>query len=348
MKVWLSRIALAVAVLLLIVTTYNASWIADPPAGVLRLIAHRGASQLYDHQGIDRDSCTASRIEPPVHDYLENTIRSIRAAWRNGADMVEIDVSPTSDGHMAVFHDWSLDCRTEAKGEVRSKTLAELQQLDPGYGYTADGGKSFPFRGQQRGAIPSLKQVLDYFPGLPLLYNFKGKDPAEADLLARELAAAGRDPVKSGDGFYGAEGPVERIRKLYPKAWAWSLERAKACSWDYVKYGWTGIVPASCRNGVIMIPLNRQWAFWGWPNRLLQRMNAAGAKVIVLGPRGNRWGEGLTLPEQLGDVPMVFKGYLWVEDIWTVGPALRPNRDKRTQAEINAAEAGLERRRVQK
>lgn len=345
MKVWLSRAGLAVALVLLVVVTVNASWWADPPPGVIRLIAHRGVAQLYDHQGIGRDSCTATRIEPPVHDYLENTVRSIDAAWRLGADMVEIDVAPTADGRMAVFHDWTVDCRTEGHGETRSLTLAQLKSLDPGYGYTADGGKSFPLRGKQKGAIPSLQEVLRAFPGLPLLYNFKSKDPAEADLLARELREAGRDPVKAGDGFYGAAAPVERIRKLYPAAWAWSMDGAKRCTKDYAKLGWLTKVPESCRNGVMFVPLNYQWAFAGWPNRLLQRMNSVGAKVIVIGPTGGDAGTGLTLPEQLGDVPSTFKGYLWVEDMWTVGPALRPHRDFRTDAQQQAAETGLERRR---
>ena len=345
MKFWLSRIALALAVLLFIVITINASLWADPPPGVIRLIAHRGVSQLYNHQGVGRDSCTATRIEPPVHDYLENTVRSVEASWSMGADMAEVDVAPTADGHIVLFHDWTLDCRTDGKGEVRGKTLVELKQLDPGYGYTADGGKTFPLRGKQRGAIATLPEVFRVIPGLPLLYNFKSKDPVEADLLARELRAAGRDPVKIGDGFYGDPGPVARIRQLYPKAWAWSMDGAKRCTTDYLKTGWTTLVPQSCRNGVIMVPLNRQWLFWGWPNRLLQRMNSVGAKVIVIGPRNGKSGSGLTLPEQLGDVPSTFRGYLWVEDIWTVGPAYRPNRDIRAEAQIDAADAGLERRR---
>ena len=49
---------------------------------------------------------------------------------------------------------------------------------------------------------------------------------------------------------------------------------------------------------------------------------------------------GLTLPEQLGEIPASFNGYVWVDDIWTVGPALRPGRDFRTQAQMDAAEAG--------
>ena len=347
MKGRLRLIAFAIAVVLLILSFVNASWLADRPLGGVRLIAHRGVSQLFDHKGIDRyKTCTATLIELPVHDYLENTIRSLQAARQMGADMVELDVAPTADGQMAVFHDWTLDCRTDGKGEVRAATMARLKQLDPGYGYTADGGKTFPFRGKQRGSIPSLEEVLQALPSTPIMFNFKSKDPIEADMLAKALAGARRDPEKLRDGFYGDEGPVERIRQLYPKAWAWSIEGAKKCSKDYVLTGWTSRVPESCRNGTIIIPTNYQWLFWGWPNRLIGRMDKVGARVIVVGPHGDGGnGMGLTLPEQLGEVPSTFKGYIWVEDIWTVGPAFRPNRDIRTEAQQEAAEAGLKRRR---
>ena len=345
-KVWLTRIVFFLALFFLVAGLVNASWSADPPQGTLKLIAHRGASQLFDHKGVGRDSCTATRIEPPVHDYLENTVRSIQAAGEMGADMVEIDIAPTADGKIAVFHDWTLDCRTDGHGDVRSKTMADLKKLDPGYGYTADGGKTFPLRGTQRGAIPSLDEVLADFPTTPFMFNFKSNDPAEADLLARVLKAHGRNPVEHGDGFYGAAAPVNRIHKLFTGAWAWSLESAKACTKDYVLTGWTTRIPASCRNGTMIVPLNRQWLFWGWPNRLLQRMNSVGARVIVVGPEGSRHGRGLSIPEQLGKIPSTFKGYVWVEDIWNIGPALRPNRDIRSEAQQTAAEAALEKRQA--
>ena len=102
MKRWLKRIAFALALVLLVLTILNASWIAGKPQGGIRLIAHRGVYQLFDHEGIDRySSCTATRIEQPVHDYLENTIRSVQAARKMGADMVEIDVAPTAASRCA-------------------------------------------------------------------------------------------------------------------------------------------------------------------------------------------------------------------------------------------------------
>ena len=346
MKRWLARAAFVIAALLLLLTFVNASWLAPKPVGGVKLMAHRGVSQLYDHEGIDRDSCTASRIETPVHDYLENTPRSMQAAALMGADMVEVDIAPTADGRIAVFHDWTVDCRTDGKGQTRDKTMAELQALDPGYGYTADGGKSFPLRGKGKDRIPSLEQALAALPNTPILFNFKSKDPMEADQLAAALKAARRDVIERRDAFYGAAGPVDRIKRIYPGAWAWSMNSVKACTKQYAITGWTSIVPESCRNGAIMVPINYQWAFWGWPNRLIQRMDRVGARVIVIGPYGEgEAGAGLTLPEQLGDIPSTFKGYVWVEDIWTVGPALRPGRDIRNQAQIDAAEAGLKRRR---
>jgi glycerophosphoryl diester phosphodiesterase len=96
---------------------------------------------------VRNDTCTAARMLPPEHDYLENTIASMEASFKAGADIVEFDVHPTTDGHFAVFHDWTLDCRTNGKGVTREHSLQELKTLDIGYGYTADGGKTFPFRG---------------------------------------------------------------------------------------------------------------------------------------------------------------------------------------------------------
>ncbi len=79
-------------------------------------------------------------------DYLENTIRSMRAGFEAGADIVEIDVHHTTDNEFAVFHDWTLDCRTNGHGVTRGHTMAELKRFDIGYGYTSDSGKTFPFR----------------------------------------------------------------------------------------------------------------------------------------------------------------------------------------------------------
>lgn len=347
MKVWIYRVGTLLAFAFLVLTFINASWLADSPRGYIKLIAHRGAYQLFDHRGVERDTCTATRIEQPVHDFLENTLPGMDQAVRSGAQMIELDLAMTKDGKLAVFHDWTLDCRTNGKGNVRDATMAELKALDAGYGYTPDGGKTFPFRGQGVGLIPELSEVLRAFPDKPLLFNFKSKDHEEAELLARWLKAAGRDPVKKGDGFYGAaeSGPVSRIRRIFPGAWVFSKESVLACTKAYAWQGWLTLTPEACRNGTVVIPLNRQWAFAGWPNRMVERMNAVGARIVLAGPQDGPGGMGLDLPEQVRDIPASFTGYVWVEDIWSVGPAVRAGFNKRNPRQEEELARALDARR---
>ncbi len=347
MRKWISWIGTALAVLILILSITNASWLAPDPKGAPKLIAHRGLYQMYDKTGVERDTCTADRIYEPYHRYLENTVPSILRAQKLGAWMVEVDIAPTKDDELVVFHDWTLDCRTDGSGDTRDATLEELKALDIGYGYTADGGETYPFRGGESvGAIPTFEEVARALPLRGrLMINFKSKDPAEADLLAKKFAAIGRDPAKSGDGFYGHPDPINRIRELYPDAWAWSPQEARVCSEDYVKIGWSGYLPESCRGKTLLVPLNYQWAFWGWPNRLIARMEEYGGEVIVIGPVADNLPRGLTLPEQLTEIPDTFNGYVWVEDAFTIVPALIQRFDDRTQEEIDAGAAAVQQRR---
>jgi len=348
-KRWLLPIAALLAVALLVLTFVNASWLAPTPRGRVQLIAHRGVYQAFDHRGVTATSCTATRIEPPYHPFLENTLGSLERAKSLGAAMVELDVAPTKDGHLVVFHDWTLDCRTNGHGETREHTLAEIKALDAGYGYPADGGKTYPFRGKGVGMIPTLEEYLQIAGSKPLLFNFKSRDPAEADELAAALKAAGRDPEAIGDGFYGGPeaGPVARMRRIYPRAWVFSTERAKACSKAYAIEGWLGVVPAACRNGTLLVPLDYQWLMPGWPNRTIARMEAAHARILMVGPqRGKGRPAGVDLPEQLGDVPDSFNGYLMVDDLWNVAPALYPSLDHRSPDQQDAADKALARRRA--
>ncbi len=124
---------------------WNASWLAPVPQGGPLVEAHRGIHQTFDRTNLTQRDCTARRMRPPTNPYLENTIGSMRASFAAGADEVELDVHPTTDGEFAVFHDWTLECRTNGKGVTRQQSMAYLRTLDLGYGYTADGGKTYPF-----------------------------------------------------------------------------------------------------------------------------------------------------------------------------------------------------------
>lgn len=308
-------------------TLSNATWLAPDPTGERVLIAHRGVSQLFDHTGVDDDSCTATRIYPPDHDYIENTLPSMKAAIGRDAGMVKFDVAATKDGQVAVFHDWTLDCRTDGTGNIRDRTMADLKRLDVGYGYTADGGKTFPLRGKGVGLMPSLDEVLAQIGHVPLLINFKSRDPREADLVLAAFDRAGIDPNAPRFGFFGPAGLMQRIRARAPKAWTMDPAGARRCTTDYLKFGWSGHYPASCVGGTIVVPLNYQWAYWGWPDRLQDRAAQHGTRVLLTGPRGDESaGMGLWQVQQLTRIPASFHGYVWVDNIYDLGPALRPRQ----------------------
>ncbi len=74
------------------------------------VVAHRGAS----------------RAAP------ENTLAAFREALDRGADAVELDVQRTSDGHLIILHDATLERTTDGRGPVALYSLAALKKLDAG------------------------------------------------------------------------------------------------------------------------------------------------------------------------------------------------------------------------
>ena len=141
------RIALGLAIFVTGVLFYNASLFSRVPSDDLKILSHRGVHQTFHREGLTNETCTAERIYPPTHSYIENTLPSIEAAFELGADMVEVDVRRTRDNQFAVFHDHMLECRTDAVGRISDFKMEDLRTLDLGYGYTADGGKTYPLRG---------------------------------------------------------------------------------------------------------------------------------------------------------------------------------------------------------
>lgn len=295
------------------------------------LLAHRGMAQTYNRDSLERDTCTASRIHEPEHPYLENTIASMRAAFGMGADIVEFDIHPTTDGKFAVFHDWTLDCRTEAKGVTREHTMAYLKTLDIGYGYSADLGKTFPFRGTGVGLMPTLDEVLETFPDKRFLINIKSRDPNEGELLAERLLKLPKSQLAMLMAYGGGE-PIQQLRKKIPDMKTMSRQTLKECMYGYVKLGWFGQVPTACHNTIVLVPSNIAFAVWGWPNRFLERMNASGTEVFVVGPLEGTLDasgtSGIDTQTQIQPVPHDFSGGIWTNRIDRVGPHFgRPHRD---------------------
>jgi glycerophosphoryl diester phosphodiesterase len=303
----------------------NASWLAPVSGDRPRLLAHRGVYQRFDHAGITNDTCTATRILKPTNSLLENTLPSMRASLAAGADVIELDVHPTTDGEFAVFHDWSLGCRTDGHGETRAHTMAELKALDIGYGYTWDGGRTFPFRGRFRGAMPSLAEALDAFPNARFLINFKSNDPSEADLLDAYLKAHPEIRPDRLTAYGGGDRPIDRLARLRPGLRSFGPTTVKSCAYGYMALGWTGYMPDACRHTTLVLPLNYTGLMWGYPNRLQARFRAAGSYIYLAAPlKDKRAGlEGINTPVELARVPKSWRMGVWTDAVETIGPLMR-------------------------
>jgi glycerophosphoryl diester phosphodiesterase len=304
----------------------NSGVLVATRAGKPTLLAHRGLHQTFPADGLKADTCTAERIHPPEHGYLENTIASMQAAFDAGADVVELDIHPTTDGHFAVLHDWTLDCRTDGKGVTREHTLAELKALDIGYDYTADGGKTHPFRGKGVGQMPSLDEVLAAFPRRRVLIDIKSNDPADGEKLARRLSRLPPTQL-SRIMVDGGDRPVAAVRERLPHLKTMSRAGLRSCLLSYVGMGWTGYVPAACRGSLLLIPINVAPWLWGWPDRFLERLAGAGAEIFVAGPWDGGFSQGIDDAAVFRRLPAGYSGGIWTNRIDRVAPLAAAQRD---------------------
>jgi len=295
-------------------------WIS--PETTPTLLAHRGLAQTFSAAGLTATTCTAARIFPPEHAFIENTLPSMRAAFAGGADIVELDVHPTSDGQVAVFHDWTLDCRTDGRGVTREHTLADLKKLDVGYGYTPDGGKTFPFRGAGIGLMPSLDEVLGAFPDKRFLIHIKSNDPNEGRQLAARLKSLPREQLQRLM-IYGGALPVAAARQLLDIQ-TMSGATLKRCLIRYFLMGWAGYVPSDCERSVLLVPVNYARWLWGWPNRFLNRMHRHDSEVFVIGRYdGEDFSGGIDRPDDLALLPADFAGGIWTNRIDRIAPMVQ-------------------------
>ncbi|KZE69068.1 glycerophosphodiester phosphodiesterase [Fictibacillus phosphorivorans] len=277
------------------------------------LLAHRGMAQTFDMEGVTGDTCTAEMIHQPEHSYLENTISSMEAAFNKGADVVEFDVQMTKDNDFAVFHDWTLECRTNGEGVTREHTMNELKQLDIGYGYTADKGKTHPLRGKGIGLMPSLDEVLTEFRDQSFLIHIKSDDPAEGELLAKHLSKLPKDRLTQLS-VYGGDQPINSLKEKLPEMRVMSKQTMKDCMLPYMAVGWTGYVPSKCENTQIHMPESYGKWMWGWPEKFISRLEDRGTRVIIVAGNGG-WSEGYDSVKDLKRLPDHYTGGIWTNRI---------------------------------
>lgn len=111
--------------------------------------------------------------------YPENTLPAFESAIRKGADGIELDVHPTSDGHLVVHHFYNLGSTDDGQGLVDEHTLAELKALDSGSWFGAR------FAGETK---PTLGEVLELGRGrIRFEIDLKGSDLEFLRAVIREV-----------------------------------------------------------------------------------------------------------------------------------------------------------------
>jgi glycerophosphoryl diester phosphodiesterase len=144
-----------------------------------------------------------------------NTLYAYERAVALGVDVLEMDIHATSDGVLVVRHDPSVEATTDGRGLIRELTLAEIKSLDAGYRWTADGGQTYPYRGQGI-TIPTLEEVLTAFPDAPLNIDIKPRDASVVTPFYQLL----RDYHKLDQVVVGSfhDDQLRRFRALCPQA----------------------------------------------------------------------------------------------------------------------------------
>ncbi len=115
------------------------------------MVAHRGASGNYP----------------------ESTFPAFEAALEKGAQVLEMDVWMSADGHIMVIHDESVDRTTNGEGMVSELTLEEIKDLDAAFNFAPE--RDYPYRGEGV-EVPTLNEVMERFPNVELLVEVKDKE----------------------------------------------------------------------------------------------------------------------------------------------------------------------------
>jgi glycerophosphoryl diester phosphodiesterase len=168
------------------------------------LVAHRGGSALSP----------------------ENTLPAFDLAAELGADAIETDVRLTADGVVVVFHDETTERITGAPGAIEDRTLTEVRRLDAAFGFTPDGGRTFPRRGAGV-TLPTFAEALGRHPAMRFIVDAKSEDPALAEALAAAIRAAGAERRVCVGSFFDAQS--ERLGALLPGCARYLPQQAATC-----------------------------------------------------------------------------------------------------------------------
>ena len=169
----------------------------------------------------------------------ENTIASIKEAWKEGADGTEVDIYLTKDGRIVTIHDRSTKRTAGTDLPVEEQTLEDLRKLDAGSWKDAKWkGERIPTLEESLAAIPDGKIVYieikggpEMLPELKRILDASKKPKAEIFLIDFKIG----NLIKAEPLFpdirklwiVGAKRDKETKEKVYPEIGG-LIEKAKA------------------------------------------------------------------------------------------------------------------------
>jgi len=265
------------------------------------IIAHRGAHVMWQKGAYDPiTGCEATHIYPPTaqQTYIENTLESIQTAFDYGATMVEIDIRHSKDNVLVVNHEEDLACKTNGTGKIYDYTVEELKQLDVGYGFTHDGGKTYPYRGKGVGKMPTLLEVLKLFPNKKFLIDHKDRKKETGQILVSELKTLSVEQ-RTLIYYWGSPEISDYIQAELPevKRFFATREEIKDCLTPYVvSIGILGF-GTECQNRNIGMNRNYSRYMWGWPYSFLKKAqdNNSPVYLMVDSEKDIGWAKGLPI-----------------------------------------------------
>ncbi len=113
----------------------------------------------------------------------DETAEAFRNGLDSGADMLELDLHLSADGHLIVIHDSRVDRTTNGRGAIAEMTLDEIKDLDAAYWWPYHSRKDlekrdvpvnqdFPWRGQGLEQL-TFAELLAAHPQVPMIVEIK-------------------------------------------------------------------------------------------------------------------------------------------------------------------------------
>ena len=151
--------------------------------------------------------------------FPENTLLAFEQALELGVDVLEMDIHLSSDGHLVVLHDDTVDRSTNGTGAVAELSLSEIKSLDAAYWWPQNAEAArpvdgFPHRGQGI-TIPTLEEVLSAFPDTVKIIEMKPDNPAIVTALGNMLRKHNQEEMAIIASFHIEN--LKEFRHNYPE-----------------------------------------------------------------------------------------------------------------------------------